>query len=236
MNGDGFSAIEVVAEASVRTNGNRRACTRGTVFDTVNHVAVRSSGKARLESGTPDLIRVVDDHETCASSSESDKLRRRGDPVGDVRGLNGVPETDHSGNGDPTVLTIPAIGSAIAGTCAGVSVGSAGIHTAELIAGEDGGRTERMSQDPDVSERVHVVRGVDGESLTVAFGIMVGDEGVGGTTVAGRITLGLWTTKGSETAGLESRLEIESVLEGLDLTEPGVFTGGDTRSAAVVDL
>ena len=65
---------------------------------------------------------------------------------------------------------------------------------------------------------------------------MVGDEGVGGATVAGRIPTGLWATKGSDTVVLEGVLDVESVLEGLDLTDPCVFGGGDSTSATVVNL
>lgn len=135
MNGNGAPATDVVVEASRRVNGDCGACTGATIFNTVNDVAVRSSGKARFEGRAPALIGVVDDDESCASSSESDKLRRRGDPVGHICGLNCVPETDHSGDGDPTVLTIPAVSSPVSGTSAGVSVGGTRIHIAELIAG-----------------------------------------------------------------------------------------------------
>lgn len=50
MDGNGVPAADVVAEASVCTNGNGRACARATVLDTVNDVTVRSCRKARLES------------------------------------------------------------------------------------------------------------------------------------------------------------------------------------------
>jgi hypothetical protein len=182
------------------------------------------------------LIGVVDGHESCASSSESDELRRRGDPVGDIRGLNGVPETDHSGYGGPAVLTVPAVSSPIVGTSAGISVRSARIHVAELIAGQDGRGAEGVCQDPHVSKCVHVVCGVDGQGLAVAFGVMVGDERVGETAVTGRISPGLWAAKGSDTIVLEGRLEIKCVLEGFDLTKPSVFAGGNTVPATVVNL
>lgn len=236
MNRNGVSVADVVAEASVWTNGDDRARARATVFGTVNDVAVRPGGKARLESRTPALIGVVDDHESCVPPSESDELRRRGDPVGDVRGLDGVPETDHSGDGGPTVLAVPAVGSRISGASTRVSVGCARILIAELIAGQNGRRTEGMCQDPDVSERVHVVCGVYGQGLTVAFRVMVRDEGVGETAVTRRIPLGLWTTEGSDTVVLERRLEIECVLEGFDLTKPGVFARGNAIPATVVNL
>lgn len=93
-----------------------------------------------------------------------------------------------------------------------------------------------MCQDPHVSKRVHVVWGGGSQGLTIAFRIMVGDEGVGGAAITGRITLGLWATKGGDTIVLEGRLEIESVLEGLDLTKPSVFTRGNTGAATVVNL
>lgn len=135
MNGESISATEVVAEASIWTDGDHRTCTRATVFGTVNDVAVRSSRKARLEGRTPALISVVDDHESCIPTSKGDELGRRGDPVGDIGGLNGVPETDHSGDGGPAVLTVPTISSSVTGTSAGVSVWSTRVRIAELIAG-----------------------------------------------------------------------------------------------------
>ena len=93
-----------------------------------------------------------------------------------------------------------------------------------------------MGQDPDVSKGVHVVRGVDRQGCTIAFGIMVHNECVGGTTVAGRITIGLWGMEGGDTLILEGGLEGEGILEGLCLTNPGVFAGSDSRSATVIDL
>lgn len=65
---------------------------------------------------------------------------------------------------------------------------------------------------------------------------MVGNEGVGGTAVAGRISIGLWATKGSDTAVLEGGLEGESVLERLGLTDPCVFTRSNSGSATVINL
>ena len=50
MDGNGVPAADVVAEASICTNGNGRACARATVLDTVNDVTVRSCRKACLES------------------------------------------------------------------------------------------------------------------------------------------------------------------------------------------
>lgn len=44
-----------------------------------------------------------------------------------------------------------------------------------------------MCQDPDVSKGVHVVWGVDVQGLAIAFRIVVGNEGVRGTAVTGRI-------------------------------------------------
>lgn len=65
---------------------------------------------------------------------------------------------------------------------------------------------------------------------------MVDDECVGGTTVAGRITIGLWATKGSDTPALEGGLEVESILEGLGLTNPSVFARSDSGPATIIDL
>jgi len=134
------------------------------------------------------------------------------------------------------VLAVPAISSAVAVARTGVSVGSTRIPIAELIAGQNGRRTEGVCQDPHVGERVHVVCGARCQCLPVTFGIMVGDEGVGGTTVTGRIAIGLWATKGSDPVGLEGGLEVESVLEGLDLTKPCIFGGSNSASTTIVNL
>ena len=227
---------DTVAEASVRANGDGRACARATVLDTVNDVAVRSSRKAGLESRRPDLVGVVDDHESCLPSPESNKLGRWGEPIGDVRSLDSVPKPNHSGDGGPAMLAIPAVGSTIAVTSTGVSVGSTRITVAELVAGQNGRRTEGMCQDPDVSKCVYVVCRAGCQCLAVAFGIVVGDEGVGGTTVTGRIAIGLWVTKRGDATVLEGGLEVESVLECLNLTKPCVFARSDAGSATVVDL
>ena len=56
---------------------------------------------------------------------------------------------------------------------------------------------------------------------------MVGDESIGRTTITGRIALGLWGAKRSDATALESGFEIEGVLEGLVLTEDGVFARGN---------
>lgn len=134
------------------------------------------------------------------------------------------------------MLTVPAIGPPVAGTSASVVVGGTRIPIAELITGQNGGRTEGVCQNPHVSKCVHVVWRVDGQGLTVAFRIVVGDEGIGGTAVTGRVSLGLWIKKGCDAIVLEGGLEIESVLEGLDLTERSVFAWDDTGPSTVVNL
>jgi len=157
MDGNSIPITDIVAEATVRINGDGRARARATVLDTIDDVAVRSGRKAGLESRGPALVGIVDDNESCRSSPESDTLGGGGDPVGDICSLNSVPETDHSGDRCPTMLAVPTISSAIAVTRAGVSVGSTRIYVAELIAGQNGRGTEGMRQDPYVSECVHVV-------------------------------------------------------------------------------
>ena len=134
------------------------------------------------------------------------------------------------------MLAVPAISSAVTITRTGVSVGSTRVPVAELITGQNGWGTERMCQDPHMSECVHIVCGAGCQCLAVTFGIMVGDEGVGGTTVTGRIAIGLWTTKGSDPVGLEGGLEVESVLKGLDLTEPCIFGRSNAGSSTIVNL
>ena len=93
-----------------------------------------------------------------------------------------------------------------------------------------------MCQDPHMSKCVHVVCRVNRQGSPTTFGVMVGNEGVGGTAVAGRISIGLWATKGSDTAVLEGGLEGESVLERLGLTDPCVFTRSNSGSATVINL
>ena len=134
MNGDGVPVADAVAKASVRTDGDSRACARATVLNTVDDVAVRSSGKAGVESRAPALIAVVDDHKSGTAPSESNLLRGRGGPVGDVRGLDGVPEANHSGYWGPTMLTVPAVSPSATTTCAGVPVRGTRVPVTELIA------------------------------------------------------------------------------------------------------
>ena len=134
------------------------------------------------------------------------------------------------------MLTVPTVSSTIAGTGAVISVGSTRIPVTELIAGKNGGRTEGVRQDPHVSKCVHVVCGADCQGFSITFGVMIGNEGVGGTAVAGRISAGLWATKGSDTIVLEGGLEVESVLEGLGLTDPRVFARSNSGTATVINL
>ena len=209
VNWDSIPATDIVAKASVRANGNGQACARATVLDTVDDITVRSGGKARLESRTPAQAGVADDHESRLSPPESD--------------------------GGPAMLAIPAVSSAIAGAGAVVSVGSTRISVGEQIAGENGRRTKGMDQDPHMSKCVHVC-GFDRQGVPVAFGIMVYNEGVGRTAVAGRIPIGFWAAKGSDTPALEGGLEGKSVLEGLGLAKPRVFARSNSDPATVINL
>lgn len=83
---------------------------------------------------------------------------------------------------------------------------------------------------------VHVVCGADGQGLAISFGIVVCDKGVGRTTIAGRIAIGLWTVKGSNPLVFEGRFEIKGILEGLDLSQASIFGGSDTVPATIVNL
>jgi len=134
------------------------------------------------------------------------------------------------------MLALPAVGPTIAVTGTLVPVGSTRIPVTELIAGEYGRGTEGVCQDPHMSKCVHVVCGVDRQGFAVAFGIVVSDEGVGRAAVAGRISVGLWTAKGSDATAFEGGLEGESVLEGLGLTNPRILARSDSSSATVVNL
>jgi len=87
------------------------------------------------------------------------------------------------------MLAVPTVSSPITGASALVSVGGTRIHVTELIAGQNRGRTEGMCQDPHMSECVHVVCRVNRQGSPITFGVMVGNEAVGGTTVAGRISV-----------------------------------------------
>jgi len=134
------------------------------------------------------------------------------------------------------MLAVPTVSSPITGAGAVVSVGGTRIPVTELIAGQNRRRTERMCQDPHMSKCVYVVCGVNRQGPPITFGVMVGNECVGGTAIAGGISLGFWATKGSDTAVLEGRLEGESVLERLGLTNPRVFARSNSGSATVINL
>ena len=134
------------------------------------------------------------------------------------------------------MLAPPAVSSAIAGTSTVVSVGSTRIHVSELVAGKDRRRTEGMCQDPHMSKCVDVICRVNCQGASITFGIVIDNESVGGGAVAGRISIGLWGTEGSDAIVLEGGLEGESVLEGLGLTKPRVFAGSNSGSATVINL
>lgn len=93
-----------------------------------------------------------------------------------------------------------------------------------------------MCQNPHMSKCVHVVWRVGRQCCTVTFGIVVGDEGVRGTAVGGRIPVGLWGMKGRDAIGLKGGLDVKSVLEGLDLANPGIFGRSDFPGPVVIDL
>jgi len=65
---------------------------------------------------------------------------------------------------------------------------------------------------------------------------MIGDKGVGGTAVIGRIAFGLWATEGSDPIGFEGGFEVESILEGLNLTKTRIFAGSNPGPATIVNL
>ena len=86
------------------------------------------------------------------------------------------------------MLAVPTVSSTVSVASAVVPVWSALITVVELVAGQDGGTAPWMGQDPNVSEGVDIVWRVDGQSSTIAFRIVIGDEGVGGAARAGRVT------------------------------------------------
>ena len=96
VDGDGVPLPDFERRLSVRSNGDGRSRARSTILDTVDHVTILPTWKARLETRVPGLIRVVDRHEPSLSTSERDALGRRREPVRHPVRLNGVPESDHS--------------------------------------------------------------------------------------------------------------------------------------------
>jgi hypothetical protein len=179
VDGNGVPLLDIERKLSVRTNGDSRSGAASTALGTIDHVAICSSREARLETRVPILIRVVDRHKPSVSTSKRDELRTRGDPVRQPVRLDSVPESDHSGNGGPTMLAVPSVGSSIAVAGTVVPVRSALVVVAELVTGKDRGSAPRMSQDPNVSEGIDIVRRVSVQSIAVAFRIVVGNESVG---------------------------------------------------------
>jgi hypothetical protein len=134
------------------------------------------------------------------------------------------------------VLAVPSVGSSITVASTVVPVWSALIFVAELVARKDSGSAPWVSQNPNVSEGVDVVWRVGVQGVTVSLRIMVGDECVGSAAGAGRVAVGFRVLERGDSAVLECRLESESILEGLSLTESGIFSGGDASSSTVVNL
>lgn len=157
MNSDGVPLPDIERKLSVGINGDGRPRARSTILGTVDHIAILPTWKARLETRVPVPIRVIDRHETSRSASERNALGSRREPVRHSIRLNCVSESDHSGDGGPTMLTVPSVGSTVSVASAVVSVRSALIRVTELVTGQDGGSAPRMSQDPNVSEGVDVV-------------------------------------------------------------------------------
>jgi len=135
VDSDGVPIRDVEREVAVRSDGDGRSGAFPTVLDTVDHITVLASRKARLETRVPILIRVVDRHEPSLATSERNELRTRREPVRHFVRLNGVPESDHSGDGGPTVLTVPSVGSAVSTASAVVPVGGPLIGVTELVTG-----------------------------------------------------------------------------------------------------
>jgi hypothetical protein len=74
VDGDGVPLLDIGRKLSVRTNGDGRSRAFSTTLGTVNHVAIFSSWKTRLETRVPILIRVVDRDESRLSTSKRDEL------------------------------------------------------------------------------------------------------------------------------------------------------------------
>ena len=131
---------------------------------------------------------------------------------------------------DPTVSSTVSV----AGTV--IPVRSALVVVAELVTRQDGRSAPRVGQDPNVSEGIGVVRRVDVQRRAVTFRVVVDDKRVGRVAGAGRVTVGLGVLKRGNSVLFECGLEGESVLEGLSLAEPGVFSRDDPSSSTVVNL
>ena len=188
MGSNGVPPPDIERELSVRSNGDGRSRARCTVLDTIDHITIFPGRKARLESRVPILIQVVDCHEPSVPASESDALRGWREPVRHSVRPNGVSEPDHSGNGSPTMLAVPSVSPAVPTARAVVAVRTALIGSIELVTGQDGGTPPRMSQNPNVSEGIRIVRGIYGQRCTATFRVVVGDECVRSAARTGRVT------------------------------------------------
>jgi len=144
VDGDGVPLPDVECRLSAGINGNGRSRARSTVLDTVDDITIIPGRKARLETRAPILVRVIDRHEPSITTSKRDTLRSRRDPVRQPVGLNGVPESDHSGNSGPTMLAVPSVSSAISVTSTVVPIRSALVGVAELVTGQHGGSAPWM--------------------------------------------------------------------------------------------
>ena len=188
VDSDGVPLPDIERELSARSDGDGRSRACCTIFDTVDHIAISPSRKARLETRVPILIQVVDCYESGVSTSESDALGSRREPVRHSVRLNDVPEPDHSGDGSPTMLAVPPVCSVVSVTGPIVAVRTALIGITELVTGQDGGTSPRMSQDPNVSQDVRIIRRVDGQRCIAALCVVIGDERVRSVARAGRVT------------------------------------------------
>ena len=135
VDGDGVPLPDVERELAVRSNSDSRSGAFPGSLDTVDNITILPSWEARLETRVPILIRVVDRHEPSISTSERDALGSRREPVGHSVRLNGVPESDHSGDGGPTVLAVPSVSSTVSAASARVSVRGPLIVVTELVTG-----------------------------------------------------------------------------------------------------
>ena len=119
-----------------------------------DHIAVRSVWQRRVERRRPLGVFVVDGDKPkrpCTISvskrlpvrkwngvghttTERDLLRSWSAPVGDLRVPNGVAETDHAGDGLPTMLAEPAVGTAVARACTRSAIGGTSVGARETVA------------------------------------------------------------------------------------------------------
>ena len=108
------------------------------------------------------------------TAAKRNLLRLRGDPVGERRAANVVPEADHARDGGPAVLAEPPVRAAAARARANTAVGRARVGVGEAaVAREDGDGAVGVSEREDHGGRVGVRArvGVEGGAVLRGGGL-----------------------------------------------------------------